>query len=452
MAKDSNDHDSRHRRPVEAAGVQVDPAGESLADALRVSFRLLTVIMIGVSIAFLATGIRFIEPQEVGVKKLFGRVTSVAEEGLAYTWPFPIGEIDIVSTKEQSLVVDDFWMHETAADKTKDLLSRRVSGEGLRPIWDGALLTGDRGLLHVRLTCTYMVHNAVDFRRHVGSKYVTQAPVTQSDVTVDPKIEVIRSAVCKAAIRAAATRTVDGLQRTERDAFAADVLRLAQDELDGIGSGLRINKVLLTSTTWPLRALPAYSQAQTAVSKAEKLKYAAMSEAEKTLNDAAGPNYRKLVGDPSRFSRSERYDAAEPYDLIGQYEKARASADTAEADDLLKQIDRILLSSTTGGEASQVLAEAKSYQTEVRERVKSRADRFNELLPEYRKNKQFMLHRLWAVAREEILSAAQVEKIYFPPGKGKTVYRIKRPQAIADEILRQRLKVEKQKETEDKSR
>ena len=41
----------------------IDPAMKSLSDALRVSFRLLSFIMILFVVLFLATGIEFIQPQ-----------------------------------------------------------------------------------------------------------------------------------------------------------------------------------------------------------------------------------------------------------------------------------------------------------------------------------------------------------------------------------------------------
>ena len=64
---------------------EMDPATKSLADALRVSFRVLTVIMVFVVIAFLLTGLKSIEAQEVAVKKVFGKIVGTAEQGLAYT-------------------------------------------------------------------------------------------------------------------------------------------------------------------------------------------------------------------------------------------------------------------------------------------------------------------------------------------------------------------------------
>ena len=122
------DHPHHHpEHEVEHVPSETDPASRSLADALRVSFALLTFIMVVVALFYLGTGVATIEPHQAGIKKVFGkRVGPVAREGLAYTWPFPIGEIELVSIKEQKLSIDDFWLHETPEDKTKELSARRA--------------------------------------------------------------------------------------------------------------------------------------------------------------------------------------------------------------------------------------------------------------------------------------------------------------------------------------
>ena len=202
---------------------EMDAANRSLSDALRWSFRLLSVIMVFVVIGFLLSGFRSIESNQVGVKKVFGRVTGVARQGLAFTWPFPIGEIQIVDTGDQSLEVEDFWMHVTAEDRTTPLQERFPSGEGLRPGWDGALFTGDRSLLHVKMTCNYRVQDAVAYLQHVR----------ETDVRGQGELrDLIRSALCNAAVRAAAARTASSVHTTGKAAFTEEVRDEAQRQLN----------------------------------------------------------------------------------------------------------------------------------------------------------------------------------------------------------------------------
>jgi len=430
---------NRHEPGSSAVARSTDPAGESLANALRVSFRLLSVLMLVVLFFYLLTGVKSIEPYQVGIKTRFGKIIGVAEEGLAYTWPFPIGQIEIIDTKEQRLTIDDFWMREKPEDKTKELLERSSMAAGLVPGFDGALLTGDRNLLHVRLTCTYAVRQPREFKTYVAGEPVAgKGRGSQKEVTD----AVVRSSLCAAAIRAAAFRTADGLQRTERDEFALDVMEFAQEGLDALKTGIRINNVLLTDTTWPLRALPAYIAAQQAVSEAEKRKNAALAEAEKILNEAAGASYRALVGDLDRQAAqwTEGGDG-----LIGEYIKARRAGDEVLAEQLLARIDSVLLSNSTGGEASRIIAQAREYRTGVLERIKSRADKFNELLPGFLQTPELMLERLWASAREDILNAPSVEKFYLTTDRTPTVLRISRDPEVFKQIMREQLKAAKEK-------
>jgi len=432
MAEDRDNHERSQagKAPQTApiASRPEDEAAQGLADALHLSFRLLTVIMVIFVVMFLWTGVKTVAPYEVGIKLLFGRPVGLAEEGLTIFWPFPVGEILTINTQEQGLTVDDFWLFERPEDKTKDLLSRRSMGPGLKPGFEGALLTGDRGLLHVRMTCTYVVREPMKFAVHVASD-VRDAKVN----------ETIRSVLCDAAIRQAARRTVDALQRTERDRFASEVRSLAQEQLTQLETGIVLKTVLLTETTWPLRALPAYTAAQRAVSEAEQSRNRARGEAQKILNDAAGTIYPQLVGDPSQSrDEGELPEDGEPYDLINQYDQARSAGDEAAAAALLEQIEEVLLSNRIGGQAARVIAEARSDRTAIEQRVLSRAKRFRELLPEYQISGQFLLDRLWAQTRDRILDSPTVEKLLMTTsGRYPTVLRINRDPGIAGEIERE---------------
>ncbi|MHC4294144.1 MAG: SPFH domain-containing protein [Planctomycetota bacterium] len=427
--------------------MRTDPASQSLADALRVSFRVLTVIMIFVVIAFLLSGFKSIEPQQVGIKMVFGHVVGTAEQGLAYTWPFPVGRIDLVDTSERTLSVEDFWMHETPSEKLSPLHQRGASILGLRPGYDGALLTGDRNLLHVKMVCKYVVQ---------GTK---GALVLKRNI--DDLEETIRSLVCKAAILAAARRTADGIQRSEKGVFSEEVRREAQRRLNQLTrlegrtyESVRINTIIMEQSTWPLLALPAYLKAQKAISEQAELRNQAIADARKILNEAAGANHAILVGRPEELVGDEELPAKKEsteltYDLIGQYTD---QIDPARGGQILRQIDEVLIGPAIGGLASEIIAEARAYRTQVIQEAESRAKRFDDLLEEFEKTPQFMLERHWADVREEILNSPTIEKFYITLGDGKTVLRISRDPEVRKEIQREILKLERQQEASPPSR
>ena len=446
-----HDHEHEHGGSEDVPEVRADHGAQSLADALRVSFRVLTATMVIVVFVYLATGIQTVQPGKAGIVKLLGRVLTVKREGLAYTWPFPVGSIELIPTAEQEVTIDEFWMHEAPQERTIPLADRRPVSDGLRPGWDGALLTGDRNLLHVRLGCTYAIADPLACKAGVLAPRGA-APAGGSsgaDASDPPAGDVVRAAVCAAAIRAAACRTADAIQRTQQESYKADIHRDAQRRLDALGVGIRIRQISLKGITWPLRALPAYMAAQKAVNEAERLENAARARAESILNDAAGASYRTLVGDPGATGRAVASrpgeEAAAEYDLIGRYGAARQAGDEATAAAILERIDQVLVDRQTGGRASEIIAEARSYRTQIEQGVRGRADRFLLLLPEYEKAPQFMLQRLWAETRDEILSSPTVEKIYLDPAQGKTVLRISQDPRIRREISSEELKAEEKK-------
>ena len=430
-------HEHHHHHDDAGGEHYSDPASQSLANALKVSFRLLTLIMIGVVVAFLLTGIKTIESNQVGIKTRLGQVVGLAPQGLAYTWPYPVGDIEIANVQEQQVNIDDFWLYELPGEQAKPLLDRKPT-VGLTPGRDSALLTGDHNLLHMRLACKYKIADPLAYRQNVGP-----LDMPQDDLNAP-----IRSAVAKAAIRAAAHYTADGLQRTNRDDFAGEVRTVAQAELDRLGAGMQLTQVLLVQTTWPLRTLLLVTEAQNAVSEAEQRRNQARANAESTLNGAAGPAYKLLVGDPTRIhtvtatapasrAAKDRQAVLEEGGLIGLYRQERDAAartgDFSRAEQVLAQIDELLTSSAVGGLASQIISMARADSTATVERAKSRAERFSELVAEYEKAPQLMLERLWAQTRDDILSGKSVEKFYLSMGSNKTVVQINR----SPEIIRQ---------------
>ncbi|MFP4354209.1 MAG: SPFH domain-containing protein [Phycisphaerae bacterium] len=412
MANHDHEHHHPHHHHDDGSFEDhvTDPASRSLSEALRLSFRVLTVVMVLVFGAFLATGFENIEDNQVGLVKVFGRITGRAEPGLAFGWPFPIGEIEVISTAQRTLEIDDFWFHLTARDMTRDLDDINPPEGGLDPLLDGALLTGDRSLYHVRLAVTWEVSEAVSFSQNVAD----------ADA-------MIHDVVTAGAIRVAARRTAESIQREGSGmgfdgesfgAFGPQVLDLAQADLGKLEAGIRIVNIAVDERTWPLLARQAYSDAQRASDEMELKVNQARREAIEILRDAAGVIYPRLVGEPGRPAAPEDGDAAADYDLIGQYNRLQENPEArADAEDqLLEGIDSVLTSRDLGGQAQTIISQAQSYRSGVEQIVQQRANRFQRLLPRYQnpKTRELLLVDLWSGTLERIFELPLLEPVYQP--------------------------------------
>jgi len=312
-----------------------DAAGQSLANALRVSFRLLTLIMIGVFVAFLLTGFASVESGQTGIIKVLGRTVRTAGPGLAYNWPWPVGQIQVIPTGDRTLVVEDFWLHVDEKDRHKPVKELRPRGEGgLRPGWDGAVLAADRNLVHMKLKCVYRVVDALAYVRHLAG----------------PE-ETLRSALCDAVIDVAERQTAENIAVGNRQRFLQAVQERAQWRLnrltrDPLGSGVReglrrLVRAAGAEVDAPVRAsLEAFLAPDAAEVPAGGREQALSQAAERALAELLGDPRAAEVLDEGQRARVQAYlrpkvrietlsatETTWPLRARGAYEEARKAAD-----------------------------------------------------------------------------------------------------------------------------
>ncbi|KPK84914.1 MAG: hypothetical protein AMJ81_04570 [Phycisphaerae bacterium SM23_33] len=476
-------------------------ARKSLADALRVSFRLLSLIMIVALGWLLSSGLATIQPEERAVRLTFGRIQGEAEErvrgeGLKLGWPKPFGDFARVSTREQTLRIDDLWLYEVGQDTETPISDRETREQGLRPGYDGALMTGDRGLVHVRIVCTFKAgvrqgnpdaEAVIQYLSNVRGFRPADREKPEEDITE----ELVRSAVCNAAIRAGAARTLDSVYLTARGRFAAEVKELAQQRLNELHSGIYIQDIRIPNATVPLTAIEAFNDVTNARSQWESRINEAKRDALDKLNKAAGaPSWPLLVGQlearqsiraagaasPAGGNPAPGTEADEPnyaknvqtfrdyaqavragkradveslgrkiqgFGLMNLYATARERRDEELAAEILEEINRVLLSNRTGGESAKSINSARSYSAGVRQHARAQAERFTELAGKFAESPEVMLQRYLAQVKSEILTDPKVEKWYLPPGL-KLVVRLSSDPDILRRIQRAVLQARKQ--------
>jgi modulator of FtsH protease HflK len=155
--------------PTPGPPAHVEDAGtQALADALRSSFFLVKVFMIGLVVAFLISGVFTVHPNQVAVTLRFGKPVGMTLEqqlkqpGLHWKFPYPIDEIVRIPVGESRTLTSSVgWYYVSPAEEAAGLEPQRLPY--LRPGVDGYALTGDGNIVHVHSTISYRISDPIQF-------------------------------------------------------------------------------------------------------------------------------------------------------------------------------------------------------------------------------------------------------------------------------------------------
>ncbi len=389
----------------DAAAEPLDPAQQSLADALRVSFLILKGVMFIAVAAYLVTGTFTVESREVAARLRFGKIVGrgsdqIITKGVHFALPYPFEQVVKIDISPRSIELPTqfyFQVSERDAGRTLDEMRPRP----LNPENDGSLLTGDANVVHAKWTVNYRVRRrlddtldydaVVDFLGNIGD--------------ADRGDEVVRNAAEQGIVAAVAQMTADDLIKGRN--YERVAKSNAQRALDTMRSGLEITQISIKDPTVPLSVREAFFD----VIKAENERGLRMNEAQQQratiLGAAAGEAHTAL------------------WQMFQAYERAGQAQDTRRAVELLATIDLALIDLNTGpeyggipigGEAAGIINAAKAYRTQIVEEIKGEADRFTSLLEQYNQNPRIVINRKWQGALERILTG-DVETLYLPAGQ-----------------------------------
>jgi membrane protease subunit HflK len=113
-------------------------------------------IVLGIIIAvWLATGIYFVDPDEVGVVKRFGAYSRTVQSGPHYHLPYPVESVQTPSVTTVRRIEIGFRTPEGTSELIKSSF-RKVPKESL-------MLTGDENLVNVQYTVQYTIKDAVQY-------------------------------------------------------------------------------------------------------------------------------------------------------------------------------------------------------------------------------------------------------------------------------------------------
>jgi modulator of FtsH protease HflK len=144
-----------------------DAGAQALSEALHSSFSIVKFLMFGLVVAFLASGVFTVKPNQVAVLLRFGRPVGVGPEqilqpGLHWKLPAPIDEVVYIRVGEtHTLTSTAGWYFVTPEEEARG--DRPQEQGSLRPGVDGYTLTGDGNIIHVKATLSYRISDPLAY-------------------------------------------------------------------------------------------------------------------------------------------------------------------------------------------------------------------------------------------------------------------------------------------------
>ena len=389
----------------------MDPANQSLADALRLSFRVLQVVIVVLVVLFLISGFRTVKGNESGVMLRFGRIVEVdgqpdLEPGLRRNLvPYPGGEFIIFDV--ENLVVDlgdTFWPTIPPNVTLDHAIERSHVRSALKPGEVGTVIAGDGDLAHLKLNAVYEISGAVSYVKHIK--------LGDAD-------RIVELALQRATVHAAAGLSLQELVDQPEQAEVR-IKQAAQEVLDSLDCGIRLTSVHLPDTKPPFAIVKVYRELQNAREEGREVIEKARQEADEELIQMAGPGYADL-------SR-----------LIEGYEEAQDLNDADRVETLLARINAFLESDEVRGEVREIIERAKAHESEIERTLGSEARWFATILPQFRAQPDLVVRRLWVEARREVMGRQDVEIFRVLPGQGTIDVAISGSEDVADRRRRNR--------------
>lgn len=416
--------------------MSMEAANRSLAEALRLTYRAIQVVMVALAVIFALSGFEQVNQAESGIRVDLGKIKSEQlDPGFQFALPYPFGEIIKVQTSSRTLELDrSFWPNLSDRDRNRPLDQIGASGTPLKPGRDGSLLTADHNISHAQFTIVYSVTNPIELVRGLTVK-----SGTQSGSDDDFELALVRAAVRRAVVRIAAESEIDdilkrgssdGSDGRRENSMESRIRKVAQETLNvaagSKGVGIEISQVLLRSATPPLLVRRDFNQVQIAQSSSGKLRDEALGAASTILNTVAGSAHTALV------------------DLIDRYEESIELGNDEEGVQLFEAIMRVFdgeynvspgQSSVTivgteyqnlrlSGTAAQIISTARRYRQTVARQARSQSETFSAKREQYLASPAVFAMAEWTDAYRLFLSRPSVELFWVPPGTSSLEFAI----------------------------
>ena len=404
---------------------ELDPANQSLAEALRKSFRVLKLIMLVLVVLYFLSGWFSVGPSERGVVLRYGRIVgagpnntagdAVLGPGWHWSWPYPIERWSKVSSVERELPVR-FMFQLTEEEQTGGIQGYKFGL--LSPQRDDYLITGNVNILHAALLVKYRITDPVAYLTHVAPMPSPTASVRSRPYEQFPEYTVLTDLVRSAVIETAGMRADLDIRGAKQDEFVQAVASRVVGKLKsldeaGLGLGITIDPAtgIIAPKTGGVEGIMPPRQTQQAFENVDKALSGkviaitrATSAAQSLLVKTAGPGYESILAEVEK-----------EFDLIRKLSVARG-ADAAklkkEAEAQRDVVDQRL--GEAGGDARNIVKRAEIKRDQIVKEAAGDYQQFLAVLPEYEHNPRIFMTQILSEVFASALKNDQIGKIFVP--------------------------------------
>ena len=401
---------------------ELDPAQQSMADALRVSFGFLKIIMIIVAISYFFSGFFEVPNNHVAVQLRFGKrvgqpISWEDSSGLNIGLPYPFEKvISVPNTPQQIQINKAFWYdmrrhvsrNKLGKDgKALEIKHSKIASHGpLDPRVDGSVLTKDMNLMHLKCSVSYKIGYKVGSSADkVDAQLLDDYLANVKDLKSAEKI--VAAAVEQSIIKEASLVSASDLKK--RSAILhKSILLGAQATLDRIKSGIGISMVTLSQVEYPVDVNLDLDKVTSANAESARVIEKANDYRNKRLIGTAGAGYKPLLNLLDRYdlvagNTGDNKEKLKALDL--ELDKVFATRSINDANGQIVKIE---------GAVYKMMVDAESFRTTIMQETHSKVDTFNKLSKKYKDSPELFTAKSREGMLQLILGHSKIEKRYLP--------------------------------------
>lgn len=192
------------------------------------------------AIAWLATGIYTVGPAEQAALRTFGRFVAIADQGLHWHWPGPIGTRNVVSV---------------TTTRRLELGFRSTQNGSTTPVQiESEMITGDENIVDVQVVVQYRVSNPRDFLFEVDDPGDPDRGIAPGN----PDGETLRDITETAVRQVVGARNIDDVLTTEKEQVQTSILEKMRQLARDYTTGIDVLQVLLQNVNPPAEVQDAF--------------------------------------------------------------------------------------------------------------------------------------------------------------------------------------------------